>query len=61
LATIIAHFRLHLSNVFASPMTNNELFALVRATFIRLSSAKKPIELRCDPDRTHETMMMDFS
>jgi hypothetical protein len=61
LPTIILHLSLHLSNVSAFPNTNKELFALVRATFILLSSAKKPMEERCLPDRTQETMMIDFS
>jgi len=58
--TMVLHLSSPLSNVWAFPMTNKELFARVRATFIRLASLKKPI-VGADPDLTVERMMMSFS
>jgi hypothetical protein len=41
-------------------MTKSELFARVKATFIRLASRKKPM-VGAAPDRTVERMIMSFS
>jgi hypothetical protein len=45
-STMILHLSFALSKVSAFPMMNNELFARVKATFIRLTSFKKPMEFR---------------
>lgn len=58
--TIVFHLSSPLSKVRAFPMTNNELFARVKATFIRLASRKKPM-VGEEPDRTVERMMISFS
>jgi hypothetical protein len=58
--TIVFHLSSPRSSVRAFPMTNKELFARVKATFIRLASFKKPI-VGDDPDLTVERMMISFS
>ena len=56
---------LHLSSVLSKvgpfPMMKRELFARVKATFIRLGSRKKPIDCKFGPERTQERMMISFS
>lgn len=59
--TIVFHISSHLASVSALPMTKSELFARVRATFIRRKSRKKPIEVSPGPERTVDRIMMSFS
>lgn len=49
------------SRVDELPITNRELLARVRATFIRRKSRKKPMLRRLTPERTQDRMMISFS
>lgn len=59
--TMVFHFASLRSRVAAFPITKSELFARVRATFIRRKSRKKPMLDRLGPERTHDRMIMSFS